>query len=43
MWFEVLAGSIVAPLAAGDSLVVLKRPAPQPVQDASAASKKTLL
>lgn len=43
MWFEVLAGSIVAPLAAGDSLVVLKRSAPEPTTNAAAASKKTLL
>ena len=43
LWFEALAGTVVAYLAVQDRLVVMKRPAPELNQDSSAASSKTIL
>lgn len=43
LWFEALAGTVVAYLAVQDRLVVMKRAAPKPNQDSSAANSETLL
>ncbi|DBA82923.1 hypothetical protein WJX77_002683 [Trebouxia sp. C0004] len=43
MWFEALAGSVVASLVAQDRLVVLMRAAPENTVDNSAASSQTVL